>query len=84
MRAWAARLAVGRSLHRRRAAESQTIAKVGVPIYVTENGLADDADDRRGLFIRRYLYAVSKAITEGVDVRGYFYWSLMDNFEWAE
>ena len=44
----------------------------------------DDADDRRGLFIRRYLYAVSKAITEGVDVRGYFYWSLMDNFEWAE
>lgn len=59
------------------------MASLGVPIYITENGVADDADDRRGLFIRRYLYGVSQAIRDGVDVRGYFYWSLMDNFEWA-
>jgi len=38
---------------------------------------------RRQLFLRRYLYAVSRAVKEGVDVRGYLYWSLMDNFEWT-
>eukprot|EP00455_Lapot_gusevi_P022480 TRINITY_DN233_c0_g2_i1.p1 TRINITY_DN233_c0_g2~~TRINITY_DN233_c0_g2_i1.p1 ORF type:complete len:477 (-),score=115.92 TRINITY_DN233_c0_g2_i1:302-1732(-) len=54
------------------------------PVYVTENGLADDRDDRRHLFLRRYLYAMSKAIADGVDCRGYFYWTLMDNFEWSE
>ncbi|MCF7797916.1 MAG: glycoside hydrolase family 1 protein [Lentisphaeria bacterium] len=57
---------------------------LGLPIIITENGIADKRDDRRFLFIRTYLYAVSRAIEEGVDVRGYFYWSLMDNFEWAE
>ncbi|CAF0805119.1 unnamed protein product [Adineta ricciae] len=56
-----------------------------VPIYITENGIADRYDDRRHLFLRRYLYALSRAINEaGCDVRGYFYWSLTDNFEWAE
>lgn len=59
------------------------IAKLGCPIYVTENGIADHKDNRRALFIRRYLYALSRAIDSGADVRGYYYWSLMDNFEWA-
>lgn len=59
-------------------------AHLGLPIIITENGIADKRDDRRFLFIRTYLYAVSRAIEEGVDVRGFFYWSLMDNFEWAE
>ncbi|NUM78092.1 family 1 glycosylhydrolase, partial [candidate division KSB1 bacterium] len=36
------------------------------------------------LFIRRYLYALSQALKAGDDVRGYFYWSLLDNFEWVE
>ena len=40
-------------------------------------------DDRRELFIKRYLYALSKALEDGYDVKGYFYWSLLDNFEWA-
>ena len=62
----------------------KTIAKLNVPIIITENGIADDKDDRRSLFIKRYLYALFKTIEEGYDVRGYFYWSLMDNFEWAE
>jgi beta-glucosidase len=53
-----------------------------VPIIITENGLADSIDDRRALFIERYIYAVYRAMEEGADVRGYFYWSLMDNFEW--
>ncbi|HRN78199.1 MAG TPA: family 1 glycosylhydrolase [Candidatus Dependentiae bacterium] len=58
------------------------MAQLGKPIYVTENGVPDGNDDRRPLYIKRYLYALSQAIKEGVDVRGYFYWSLMDNFEW--
>ena len=57
---------------------------LGVPVIVTENGIADDRDDRRALWIQRYIYAMSQAIKDGVDVRGYHYWSLMDNFEWAE
>jgi beta-glucosidase len=62
----------------------KTIAQLGVPIYITENGIADAKDDRRDRFIRRYLFALSVAIKDGCDVRGYFYWSLMDNFEWTE
>lgn len=58
------------------------VSKIGVPIYITENGIADAKDDRRELFIKQYLYATSKAIKDGYDVRGYFYWSLLDNFEW--
>lgn len=60
------------------------IKRLGVPIYVTENGISDARDDRRADWIRRYLYALSRAMEEGVDVRGYFYWSLLDNFEWVE
>ena len=63
----------------------------GLPIYVTENGLAspdriengevDDAD--RIAFLEAHLERVRGAIDEGVPVRGYFVWSLMDNYEWA-
>jgi beta-glucosidase len=60
----------------------QEISVIGKPIIITENGIADAKDDRRGDFIRKYLYAVSKAIKDGYDVRGFHYWSLMDNFEW--
>lgn len=62
----------------------KSVQQLGVPIYVTENGIADAKDDRRGLFLSRYLYALHRAMQEGAPVRGYFYWSLMDNFEWAE
>lgn len=52
------------------------------PIYITENGLADADDSRREKFIKEHLQWVHKSIEGGVDVRGYFYWSLLDNFEW--
>jgi beta-glucosidase len=52
------------------------------PIYITENGLADAADTQRAEFITEALGAVSKAIADGADVRGYLHWSLLDNFEW--
>lgn len=57
-------------------------AKYGKPIFITENGLADKFDEKRERFIKEHLVWIHKAITEGVDVRGYFYWSLLDNFEW--
>ncbi len=54
------------------------------PLYVTENGLPDDDDDQRPAFILRHLAQVHRALEEGVDVRGYFHWTLVDNFEWAD
>lgn len=58
--------------------------RYGRPIYVTENGLPDADDDQRGEFIVSHLREVAQALQDGVDVRGYYYWSLVDNFEWAE
>ncbi len=58
------------------------LKKYNLPIYITENGLADSDDSRRELFISEHLIWIRKAMDEGVDVRGYFYWSLLDNFEW--
>lgn len=52
------------------------------PIYVTENGLADEADEYRRWWIEETIVAMQRAISEGVDLRGYFHWSLLDNFEW--
>jgi len=54
----------------------------GLPIYITENGLADKNDKLRKDFIKDHLYWIYQSIEEGVDVRGYFHWSLLDNFEW--
>ena len=60
------------------------LKKYNKPIYITENGLADAKDDKREDFIKDHLFWIHKAIKEGVDVRGYFYWSLLDNFEWSD
>ncbi len=56
--------------------------QTGVPIYVTENGIATEDDTRRVEYYRRALEGLKNAIDDGVDVRGYVAWSLMDNFEW--
>lgn len=53
-----------------------------LPVYITENGIADADDDQRADFIADHLAATLEAISEGADVKGYFYWSLLDNFEW--
>jgi beta-glucosidase len=53
-----------------------------VPIYVTENGLATEDDTERIEYVRRALQGVSRCLEDGIDVRGYFYWSMLDNFEW--
>jgi beta-glucosidase len=57
------------------------------PVYITENGAAypGEVDDPARIdYLRRHLLALHAAITAGVDVRGYFVWTLMDNFEWAD
>lgn len=58
------------------------LKKYNLPIYITENGLADAKDEKRGKFIKEHLYWIHKTIQEGVDVKGYLHWSLLDNFEW--
>lgn len=58
-------------------------AQYGKPIFITENGLPDDDDDRRPTFIVDHLSQVWRAMQEGIPVRGYYHWSLVDNFEWA-
>ncbi len=54
-----------------------------LPLVISENGLADAADANRPRFIAEHLYQAGLAIQRGADVRGYFHWSLYDNFEWA-
>lgn len=65
------------------AATARRAARVsGRPVWVTENGVATADDELRWAYIAEALETVSDLIAEGVDVRGWFYWSLLDNFEW--
>ncbi len=56
--------------------------KYKIPIIITENGIADGNDSKRSRFILDHLSWLAQAIKEGVNVKGYFHWSLIDNFEW--
>jgi beta-glucosidase len=58
------------------------LSKYKKPLYILENGLADENDAKRIIYIKEHLLFIQKAISEGMDIRGYFYWSLLDNFEW--
>ncbi len=60
----------------------RTWSRFKKPIFVTENGLADERDEHRRWWIEETIVAMEKALSEGVDLRGYFHWSLLDNFEW--
>lgn len=62
----------------------QDLKKYQKPIYITENGLADRGDQHRSWYIKEILTNVHQAIQSGIPVKGYFHWSLIDNFEWAE
>ena len=66
--------------------------KVDVPVYITENGLPQDDqegreknlnDQERIDYVRKVLSSLHSAIEDGIDVRGYYLWSLLDNFEWS-
>ena len=54
------------------------------PIYITENGVADGDDKMRPTYTLEHLAQIHNAISEGIDVAGYFHWSYIDNFEWRE
>lgn len=56
----------------------------GKPILVTENGIATEDDSRREAFIRQAAESVQGCVADGLPVKGYFYWSLLDNFEWQK
>lgn len=60
------------------------LKKYNLPIYITENGLADSEDKLRKVFIKAMLIACYEAMEQKVPLEGYFYWSLIDNFEWHE
>ncbi len=57
-------------------------AATGLPVVVTENGMAHDDDRVRVRFIADHLRVVQRLLARGLPIRGYFYWSAMDNFEW--
>jgi beta-glucosidase/6-phospho-beta-glucosidase/beta-galactosidase len=59
--------------------------KYRLPIYILENGIADAKDEKRARYIRDHLKALWDAINiDGVPVKGYYHWALLDNFEWSE
>ena len=59
-------------------------SKLHVPLIITENGMATHDDDRKIKFMKGHIDAVEKGIKNGLDVQGYFYWSLIDNYEWLQ
>jgi beta-glucosidase len=59
-------------------------ARGNKPLYITENGVRDAADSRRPQALLEHLATLHRAISEGVPVRGYLHWTLVDDFEWAE
>lgn len=59
------------------------VSVLNLPIIITENGIPDAKDDRREQWILGYARTLKQALDEGYDIRGYFYWSLLDNYEWS-
>lgn len=65
-----------------------SLKKYNKPVYITENGFMQldekPKDTARARYIQKIIISISESIKEGVDIRGYFYWSLLDNFEWEK
>jgi beta-glucosidase len=62
----------------------RSLTPYDLPMYITENGIPDQDDRYRPGFILGHLHQLWRAIQAGIDVRGYYHWSLVDNFEWSE
>jgi beta-glucosidase len=60
------------------------VGRFGKPVVVTENGISDADDEQRSAYIVAHARQMLYAIQDGVDLRGYMHWTLLDNFEWAE
>ncbi len=59
-------------------------SKLKVPLIITENGIATRDDQKKIRFMRRHVDTLERCLRNGIDVRGYFYWSLIDNYEWLQ
>jgi beta-glucosidase len=62
----------------------RTAAMTGLPVYVTESGIGTDDDAERAAYMHEALEGLHRCVADGVDLRGYFAWSLLDNFEWND
>ncbi len=62
----------------------RSYSRFRLPVLVTENGVPADRDEDRWTFIYLHLWQVARAVSEGIPVIGYLYWSLLDNYEWAD
>lgn len=62
----------------------QVAARTGLPVIVTENGIATDDDETRIAYTTEALRSLREAMDDGVEVRGYFHWTLLDNYEWGD
>jgi beta-glucosidase len=60
------------------------LKQYNLPIYITENGLADAEDSQRASYLNEILWQCADALNNGVNLQGYFHWSLLDNYEWAQ
>lgn len=59
-------------------------SRLNVPLIITENGIATRDSQKKISFLREHVDAVERCIRTGMDIRGYFYWSLIDNYEWLQ
>ncbi len=59
-------------------------SRLKVPLIITENGIATRDDQKKIKFMKRHVDALERSLEKGIDVRGYFYWSLIDNYEWLQ
>jgi beta-glucosidase/6-phospho-beta-glucosidase/beta-galactosidase len=62
----------------------EVAASYGKPLWVTENGIADDDDTKRPSYLVNHIAVVQDLVAHGTDIRGYTYWSFVDNLEWAD
>ena len=60
------------------------LSYLGLPIYVTENGIPDADDDQRPRYLILHLHRLWRVLQGCVPIMGYYHWTLVDNFEWAE
>jgi beta-glucosidase len=58
--------------------------RLNVPLIITENGIATRDSERKITFMKRHIDVIERCLREGMDIRGYFYWSLIDNYEWLQ
>lgn len=62
----------------------RSLQRYGKPLYITEHGLPDRTDHQRPTWIVAQLQEIHRCIQQGIDIRGYFHWTLLDNFEWND